>query len=486
MRIWLKKEGHVNSKSSFRFVLIALTLILFFPAHLLAVGAKSNRNPGAIDIINKKIDSDNKNSAEVRNKYQPYLTIGGAKYFNQSSDVAGIYDLFIPLLQNDDNVFFTDLRIFDRSGSSFEGNAHIGYRTLLSNSNQMFGVYGSFDRKKTNHKSFFNQLAIGLEYWNNNLFVGGNFYQPIGATKKYFRESITSDEQTGRGVYTTKDYEKALTGFDAELGYSFTNSLTGYAGAYYFKNKGIATVAGPKARITYDYNKPYGRALGILDGVSLEAGIQHDKPRGKTAYIGVKLKIGLTDVEKNSNIFGFEKHMVDPVRRDPDIVVGGGKEQAAYHFTVDLNQELRESLEKFGVDPDLAQNKKELPKALKLQWRKYVLRYHPDKSKDYNGRFLYYVELKNKIDDLLKRQGFGENADASGSGKTWGSRKAYANADDVSQFSKSQLVPLETTLVGVNTIITDKIRAGAGFRWDNKVYSGGGLAVEGGASSTTR
>ena len=89
------------------------------------------------------------------NIYQPYFELGGAKYFNQAAAAAGIYDLFIPLYQQTENhLLFTNLRIFDRSGNAFEGNVHIGYRRLYPNSEQMVGVYGSFDRKRSENRRF--------------------------------------------------------------------------------------------------------------------------------------------------------------------------------------------------------------------------------------------------------------------------------------------------------------------------------------------
>ncbi|EKD46073.1 MAG: hypothetical protein ACD_69C00029G0006 [uncultured bacterium] len=261
-----------------------------------------------------------------RNKYQPYFEMGGAKYFNQNSSVAGIYDLFIPLYQQkEDQIFFTDLRIFDRSGSSFEGNVHLGYRKIFLDTKQMIGVYGAFDRKRSDNRSLFSQLTLGVEYWHDRWFVGGNIYKPIGETKKLIGETKTGETIiTSRSIteieITNKVYEKALYGFDAELGHAITDNLTGYVGGYYFTAANADTIAGPKISLTYEYKQSAGRLLGILDGVSLEAGAQHDKPRGKTAYIGVKIKIGLTSLDKNSNILGFERHMVELVRRDPDVL----------------------------------------------------------------------------------------------------------------------------------------------------------------------
>lgn len=343
------------------------------------------------------------------NKYKAYFEIGGAKYFNQKSNVAGIYNLFIPLLQTDDSLLFTDLRIFDRSGSSFEGNVHIGYRRLLAGKEQMFGVYGAFDRKRSENQNLFSQLTLGLEYWNNNWFVGGNIYKPIGQSKKVFREEYDEDKSLDRNIVVNKYYEKELPGIDGEFGYSFTNNLTGYVGGYYFKAKDVATVAGPKARITYNYNKENGRILGVLDGVGVEIGAQHDKPRGSTAYIGIKFKLGLTDLGKNSNISGFERHMVDLVRRDPDIVIGKSTkpeqkfyQSGKYGFqegdqsknSEDFKQEsesLESLLEKFGLPKDASWSD------IKKKYREYTLRYHPDKNPNGQDQFIYYRDLYEEI-----------------------------------------------------------------------------------------
>jgi hypothetical protein len=267
------------------------TCCLFFSPALLASSEDITKN----DLVPIK------KAFFLENKYKPYVEIGEAKYFNHPSNVAGAYDLFIPLYQPKDNqLLFSDLRIFDRSGSSFEVNAHLGYRILCPDTKQIFGVYGSFDRRKVDIDNLYSQLTFGAEYWNNKFFVGGNFYRPVG-------------RQPNPNV------EKAAAGADAELGYAFTEDFTGYAGGYYFHAIGADTVAGPKIRFTYNYSHPNGRILGIVDGISLEGGAEHNKPAGYRAYVGIKFRIGLTNFEKNSNVFGFERHMVELVKRDPDI-----------------------------------------------------------------------------------------------------------------------------------------------------------------------
>ena len=303
-----------------------------------------------------------------QNKYKPYFEVGGAKYFNQSSKFAGVYDAFIPLLQNDDILLFTDARIFDRSGSSFEGNVHLGYRKLYSGTNQMFGAYGAFDRRRSANANNFNQLTFGFEYWQDKWFVGGNIYKPIGTTKWLLGEIKASEyEFVGRNISelkisktTTinKYYEKAMPGIDAEIGCAITDSLTGYVGGYYFASSDATTIAGPKLRLTYDYQKFKGRVLGILDGISIEAGVQHDKPRGNTAYLGIRLKVGLISPETSVNLSGFERHMVELIRRDPDVVTNNAQEMHVERKTYTAEDAMKDVMEAIqGSNNNIKKNK---------------------------------------------------------------------------------------------------------------------------------
>lgn len=354
-----------------------------------------NSIAGNYAIKDKPFQNDT-NSLEIfpkHNKYQPYFELGGAKYFNQKSKAAGIYDLFIPLLQTDEQLFFTDLRIFDRSGSSSEGNFHLGYRKLFPN-NKMIGIYGAFDLKKSDHGNRYNQIMFGAEYWQNKWFIGANIYKPLGTTRNLFKEEkLPIETPISRGISATKYYEKALAGGDAEIGYAFTDSFTWYGGGYYFHSDDTGTMAGPKTRLTYNYNKPIGRILGVLDGISVEAGAQYDKERKATAYIGIKLKIGLTSLDKNSNLLGFERHMTELVRRDPDIVIGKASETKE-KFYQPGEHGFQKGNGPDGENGDYESKKlrlKELLKKLELpedaskeeinrRYRELVIKYHPDKG----------------------------------------------------------------------------------------------------------
>ncbi|CAL7964042.1 Protein translocase subunit SecA (modular protein) [Gammaproteobacteria bacterium] len=417
--------------------------------HLAPTLIQSKANKSETDkTFSPQFDQSQNQLFSPQNKYQPYFEIGGAKYFNQASRAAGIYDLFIPLLQSDDRLLFVDLRIFDRTGSASEGNLHLGFRKLYPDTKQMIGIYGSFDRKRSDKGNDFDQLTVGVEYWNNRCFVGGNIYKPIGITSKYLGKIQTAELMpTGRNIGKIKTttntyYDKALPGVDAELGYAITDNLTSYAGGYYFNTKDADPIAGPKIRLTYDYQKPVGHILGVLDGVSVEVGVQHDAARGNSAYLGIKFKVGLTNFKKNSNLPGFERHMVELVRRDPDIVVGKAKtvkvelsNQQGYVSDTSndgdggggdgSNNQKQESPNKdFDFDKlkneknfsdwtaeELAAYKEILAKRLGLpsglSWKdihdksiKFFKTYHPDKTNNDFDKHNVYMEKKDLYFDL--------------------------------------------------------------------------------------
>lgn len=385
------------------FSILFLGIALFPSLAVSYQAATPNQSSAITQFTDSKITANTQHkdfSTEIkktRNTYQPFIAVGGAKYFHQSSTAAAIYDFFIPLLQADDQLLFTDLRIFDRSGSQFEGNAHLGYRKLYPATNQIFGVYGAFDRKITSKRNFFNQLTFGFEYWQDQLFIGGNIYQPIGITKKpasgpqtqinseYDFPNITAKTQ----IIISQNAEKTLAGADMELGYAVTDKLTTYAGGYYFAGSDARTIAGPKLRLTYDYIKPSGRILGIFDGIGIEAGAQYDTPRKASGYIGIKLKIGLTSLKNTSNVQGFARHMVELVRRDPDIVAQETSPIIIKQPAITTKIGKKHIIDYFGITPEIS-----LPRLAEIYYVLGLMEYSNDKS---DIAIPYYFDLLNVI-----------------------------------------------------------------------------------------
>ena len=273
----------------------------------------------SLDTTDKAITNKTQASkvTQATKNYLPYLQVEGMRLFNAKSKAAVEVDLFAPIWQEPTNLIFTDLRTYDGSGKPFEGNLHLGYRHLSPEKNHLYGIYGSFDRKKTWLGNYFNQISVGGECWLTNWFIGVNIYKPIGNSKK---DVVYSEQNDGLWLTKNKMHEEAVPGADAEVGYEFTKRLIGYAGGYYFNGKDIGTKYGPKARLTYDWSLDNGdRIFGIFDKVGLEMGIQHDRPLGTICYLSANVRVGWL-LDKKSMLQGVSSHMVDPVRRDTNII----------------------------------------------------------------------------------------------------------------------------------------------------------------------
>lgn len=251
----------------------------------------------------------------------------------------------------------------DISGVPFEGNLHFGYRHLFPDSQHSFGVYGAFDRRKTASGNYFNQFTLGGEYWFSKIFIGANVYQPIGAATKKIRENdgLTDDASPAGTVYrnvgVTYDLlkEKVLPGVDIEVGYELLPGLVGYVGGYYFSASEVATVCGPRARITYDWFLDNSRGiLKVLDKFGFEASVQNDKYRGTIWRFSTNFRLGWSSSRQQSALPGISYHMVDRVRRDADLVVG--KIMRHSHIRklrikrTDNHQEFYSALEESGID----------------------------------------------------------------------------------------------------------------------------------------
>lgn len=228
--------------------------------------------------------------------YLPYVQVGGTHIS---------IDLFAPIWQAPASLVFTDIKAYDCLRQPFGGEFYLGYRHLLPETQKLYGVYVSFDRKRTEFGNYFNQITLGAEYWIRKLFIGGNIYKTIGKTVK----------PADKGYL-----EKSMSGVDAEIGYEFVEGLTGYIGWYCFGAKEVNTIAGPRARLVYDWSLNNGnRILEIFDKVGFEIGVHRDKPKGTVWYSSVNVRIGWL-FEKKNVLSGVSRHMVDPIRQHGIVV----------------------------------------------------------------------------------------------------------------------------------------------------------------------
>lgn len=269
-------------------------------------------------------------SALYGQAYYGYIDVAGYQFLGENTQTDGWVDALFPLYQKPNALYFVNFRGAVKTHSQFEGNFGLGSRWLNHDNTQLLGVHGYFDHRKTASGNSFNQVMAGAEYWYKNLFLGANTFIPVGTTtQRSDRYNHTDLIDIGAGgdevlgIEYGVGFEKALTGFDAELGYELFPGLIGYIGAYTFNAKDIEkSVSGPKARLLYEWSRvDLGqKVLGVFDGISLESEYRNDQERGSVFYAGLRFKVGLGTTPP---LKGVARHMIDRVRRDIDLVTSG-------------------------------------------------------------------------------------------------------------------------------------------------------------------
>lgn len=266
-------------------------------------------------------------------KWGPHIDLEG-KFGNQRH--LGEADLFIPALQNDRSLLFANIRSRADNKDSYEGNFGLGARHMLE-AGWNLGVYGYFDRRRTENDGLFNQVTVGTEAlgvkalgqdWDARV----NGYIPVGR-KVRLVDSLSTATVDGARVIFRGGEEHSMAGFDAELGWRVPVTapdsglnLRLYGGGYRFWST--------ESSVVPDVQGPRGRAELVFDQIpvlwegsrfSLGAEGQSDAPRGPQAFVTARLRIPLQVYGSSpSKLTTQERRMKDPIVRDIDIVSQAG------------------------------------------------------------------------------------------------------------------------------------------------------------------
>ncbi|MPY71210.1 MAG: hypothetical protein GEU92_14110 [Alphaproteobacteria bacterium] len=240
----------------------------------------------------------------------------------------GEADLFVPLLQDERTLLFANARFRFDDDSSREGNLGLGVRRMVGGGWNL-GAYGYFDRRRSENDHYFNQATFGVEALGRDFDARANLYLPFGERIKTV-DSLNTATLSGTSVVFRGGEERAIPGFDAEVGWRVPvfdadspHEFRLYAGGYRFDDPAVEAVAGPRLRAeltAYDVPQLWHGAR-----VTLGAEWQHDEPRGGQAFFSARLRIPLhSEARRSRHLTAQERRMTAPVVRDVDIVAQAG------------------------------------------------------------------------------------------------------------------------------------------------------------------
>ena len=314
---------------------LLLILLLLWPGTIWADELSQDQPPvqvaaASTDGVTAQVDLSDptKFPFSSTGKWKGYLDFLGKPGTERS---IGQPDLFLPLLQDKNDMTFFNLRgqlQFDNTDVS-EYNIGLGHRHMFQE--WILGGYGYYDQRHTQFGNSFNQFTGGFEALSVDWAARVNGYLPENKTETMTsganRQIITPGDQ----IFVQIDgivQEKALPGVDGEVGYLLpipwgdTYELRAYAGGYhFFGENNFQSVTGPRGRVEWRaYDLP---VLGPGSRFMMGVEAQWDEARGEQAFGLASLRIPFDvfeDKSKRKGLKGLDRRMLQPVIRDVDVV----------------------------------------------------------------------------------------------------------------------------------------------------------------------
>ena len=172
-------------------------------------------------------------------------------------------NLIAPLKQANDELWFFNLRgqLTDRRfGEVNLGLAHrqivvpkTDFKTSFLGEEYIIGNYGFLDIRKTQFGNTFFQGTVGTELLTQHFDLRVNVYAPITSPKSISPQNIEVIPQPDTIHISYEDREKAMAGFDAEVGFDASAVLPSifredrlklFFGGYQFDANGLEKMSG--------------------------------------------------------------------------------------------------------------------------------------------------------------------------------------------------------------------------------------------------
>ncbi|QDT32510.1 inverse autotransporter beta domain-containing protein [Thalassoglobus polymorphus] len=239
---------------------------------------------------------------------------------------------FLPIFSDSDSLLFGDIRMMYSDKDTWEGNFGIGYRQITA-SQRIFGAYGFYDIRDTDHNNVFHQATVGAELLDINWGLRSNVYLPDTSSQ---RAGGANAFLQGNQILVQGNQERAYYGVDVEAehilwrddysgqtvpGIGGDMEIWAAGGYFHFDNdaSGFQHIAGPRARVEARlYDLP---ALGNDSRLVLSGQYEYDDVRGSVSqgFLSVRIPLGGNGC-KQPKLGLLDRRMVTPIVRDIDII----------------------------------------------------------------------------------------------------------------------------------------------------------------------
>lgn len=254
------------------------------------------------------------------NKYTPIIAFSATKSKRRT---IGEIDFMLPMWQKQNDLTLLDIK-YKKDKKSYEYNLGLVYRHN-NDDKWIWGIYGYFDRRKTENKLHANQWTFGSEILSRYFDSRLNFYIPQNKKKtlyvkpKEFRRDHTS-------VYAISDgkfQEHTLAGYDIEVGMPLfalapqIDEKLGtkiYLAKYDFRRKKVARNSGIRVRLEQKIleNKLNNKVI-----LTLHLGTHYTNQKKWDNFIGLNVRVPLSTVKTSRT--KIQDRMMDTVVRDVDL-----------------------------------------------------------------------------------------------------------------------------------------------------------------------
>ncbi|MBV11434.1 inverse autotransporter beta domain-containing protein [Rubinisphaera sp.] len=204
---------------------------------------------------------------------------------------------FMPyILDEDESIFYGDLRGFITNEGNVGGNIGTGYRFLEPNDILMIGVNGNYGFDQS-LEEFYQQMSFGIEGSTRFGRLTSNFYVPVGEDEKTLESRTGNVRMQGNQIVldTIDTIGVAMKGVDVNMGvylpgeFATERNIEATVSWYHFEGANVDNIDGVRMQVEGD----------IIPYLQAQFGISNDDTFGTNVTLGMTFRFGNNDVPDN-------------------------------------------------------------------------------------------------------------------------------------------------------------------------------------------